>query len=81
MRVEIDLPLLLPYVEEIRQRLLEQAAGAEKIIFTKPDLDAAGFQLIVAVRKEFPSLKIEIASGQSGKIYHLLLLKEVNSDV
>ncbi|MCL6612889.1 MAG: hypothetical protein K6T66_15260 [Peptococcaceae bacterium] len=81
MRVEIDLPLLLPYVEEIRQRLLDQAAGAEKIIFTKSDLDAAGIQLIVAVRKEFPSLKIEIAPGQSGKICHLLLLKEVNSDV
>ncbi|MFZ5597121.1 MAG: hypothetical protein ACOY31_08945 [Bacillota bacterium] len=81
MWVEIDLPLLLPYVEEIRQRLLDQVAGAERVTFTKPGLDAAGLQLIIALRKEFPQMAVEVMPEGPGEIFRDLLAGVVSPDV
>ncbi|OPX88724.1 hypothetical protein [Pelotomaculum sp. PtaB.Bin117] len=81
MRMEIDLPLLLPYVEKIRQRLLDQAAGVRRIVFTAPGLDAAGLQLIVALQKEFPHVAVELAPEGPGEIFRELLAGEVRPGV
>jgi len=81
VRVEIDLPLLLPHVEEIRQRLMGQAAGAQKVVFTAPGLDAAGLQLIIALRKEFPQMAVEVTPEGPREIFRDLLAGEVSSDV
>lgn len=82
MLVEIDLPLLLPHVEEIRQRLLAQMSGkTRKVVFTAPGLDAAGMQLIIALRKEFPGVEVEISQEGPGKIFRGLLAGEVHPDV
>ncbi|MBE3587794.1 MAG: hypothetical protein IMW93_04430 [Thermoanaerobacteraceae bacterium] len=82
MRVEIDLPLLLPHVEEIRQRLLAQVNGeTRKVVFTAPGLDAAGLQLIIALQKEFPHVAVEVAPEGPGEIFRNLLAGEVRPDV
>jgi len=48
----IDLPLFLPYVNEIRNCLLREIdrklSSVQRVIFTEPGLDAAGLQLIIA---------------------------------
>lgn len=75
MRVEIDLPLLLPYVEEIRKRLLEHVvSGTRMVVFTAPGLDAAGLQLIIALRKEFPGIEVEVPPEGPGDIFRSLLI-------
>lgn len=82
MLVEIDLPLLLPHVEEIRERLLELVnGGAQKVVFTAPGLDAAGLQLVVALRKEFPWVEVELPPVGPGEVFRSLLAKEVIPDV
>ncbi|WP_018085812.1 hypothetical protein [Desulfurispora thermophila] len=82
MRVEIDLPLLLPHVEEIRRRLLAQVNGeTRQVVFTAPGLDAAGLQLVVALRKEFPQVEVELTPAGPGEIFRGLLAVEVRPDV
>ncbi|MCL6636097.1 MAG: STAS domain-containing protein [Peptococcaceae bacterium] len=82
MLVEIDLPLLLTNVEEIRERLLKQvAAGARKVVFTSPGVDAAGLQLIIALRKEFPGVEVELPPEGPGEVFRSLLAEEVIPDV
>lgn len=81
MQVEIDLPLFLPYIAQIRQVLLEQAAEADEVVFTTPGLDAAGLQLIIALRKEFPRIAVHVAPGGPGEVFRDLLAKEVEPDV
>lgn len=73
MRLEIDRPLLLPYVGEIRERLLERAAEAREVVFMAPGLDAAGLQLIIALRKEFPHLVVKVVPEGPGEVFRGLL--------
>lgn len=82
MLVEIDLPLLLPHVEEVRERLLEQVNGeTRKVVFTAPGLDAAGLQLVVALRKEFPGVEVELPPAGPGEVFRSLLAEEAIPDV
>jgi len=82
MQVEIDLPLLLPHVEEIKRMLLARIeSGSRKVVFTAPGLDAAGLQLVVALHKEFPGVEIEPPPVETEGGFWLSLLKELIADV
>ncbi len=63
MIVEIDLPLLLPYVAEIKKKLLSTPGVYEKVVFKNRQVDAAGMQLVAAIKKEDPEVEIEFAPG------------------
>jgi len=80
--VEIDLPLLLPNLTEIKERLLAQlSGGAHRVVFTAPGLDAAGLQLIIALRKEFPGIEVEIPQEGPGEVFRAFLKERVVADV
>lgn len=82
----IDLPLLLPFAKEIRERLLKELPGdgcgrtpsRRRVIFAAPGLDAAGVQLIVALKKEFPGVEIVLNEEGSSRVFFSLLRKEVD---
>lgn len=71
MVIEIRKPLLLPFVGEIKEELLGRLAGAGKVVFTEPGLDAAGLQLLLALRKEVPELAVELVPGEENIFYRL----------
>ncbi|MEW5898701.1 MAG: hypothetical protein AB1652_05955 [Bacillota bacterium] len=47
------------------------------MIFTEPGLDAAGLQLIIALKKEFPELEVVLTGGGPGALFLSLLKNEV----
>jgi len=73
LRIEIDLPLFLPNVEEIRKNLLAHAGPeTDKVVFTVPGIDAAGLQLVAALRREFPQVEVQLSPAEAGVLKFLL---------
>lgn len=52
-------------------------SSEQRVIFTEPGLDAAGLQLIIALKKEFPELEVVLTGGGPGALFLSLLKNEV----
>ncbi len=81
MAVMIDKPLLLPYLKEIKEEIISRAKNAQKIVCREAGIDAGGLQLLLALKKEFSYLEVELVWEGAGSLFYSVWEGEVKGNV